>query len=181
MIILLAVGNTEVEENGCISGQIVSPLSDNAKIELNDVIETLRGYEIYTLYSSDMLSSQDTTEILKNKLKIENIEYCEELRERCLGEYEGKSLKLLREKLSPRHYRLWERDYFEAPCFGESLADLEIKVKPFFEKKFPRNKNILIVSHYDVIRLLIGMMRNDDEDEIQKMKIEKNMPYFFHF
>ena len=55
---------------------------------------------------------------------------------------------------------------------------------PFLkENAFPladENKNILIVTHNDVIKTIIGHLKKSEETDIIKWKIENAIPYFFY-
>jgi len=183
MLVLIVIGDTDLEKNGIVSGQMVSQLSKEAREDFRDTVDSLRGYKFDNIFCSDLEAGQDCARIWTNRIGSK-ISFREELRERCLGIFEGVSLKELRAKLSPRHYRLWERDYYETPEFGESLDDLEDKVRPFIVNEMvpliAAKKNILIISHHDVIRVMIGIIRKDSEEDIQKTKLEKSTPYFFY-
>lgn len=86
--------------------------------------------------------------------------------------------------LSPRKYRLWERDVFESPELGESYADIAERVLPFIKDEIVprmlRNYTVLLVASPEVVRVIINFFRQSDEQEIVRTKVEYALPCFFY-
>lgn len=185
MLILLSAGSTIAEEDKTFLGQGDSPFSDAGKEQLLDVTETLSTYKLDKVYSSDLYRAQETLRaVLSRQHADTDYEFVEELRERSGGSYEGKKYADIRKGMSPRQYKVWERDPFEAPEHGESLIDVEQKLKPWWEAVveplLQENKNVLIISHVDTLKVLVCLARGDDITHSVEFKSEHGMPYFYY-
>ncbi len=187
MLILLSNGTSVAQENNIVSGQINDPLSATGKEEAIEAGKSLADYDIGVVFCSDLERCQDTADMVMIENHFShNVELIlvQELRDRSFGSLEGTPMPEVRKSLPPRKYKLWDRDYFEAPIHGESLQDVGQRVIPFLkENAFPLvddNKNVLVVTHNDVIKTIIGHLKKSDETDIIKWKIENSIPYFFY-
>lgn len=187
MLILLSHGESTAQEDNIVSGQVNDPLSECGKAEAIEAGKSLADYDIDVVYCSDLERCQDTANIvMAGNHFSDNVELIlvQELRERSFGSLEGTPYPVVRKELPPKKYKLWNRDYFEAPPQGESLQDVEQRVIPFLKANaFPLaddNKNILVVTHNDVVKTIIGHLKKSDETDIIKWKIENAIPYFFY-
>ena len=97
---------------------------------------------------------------------------------------EGMKYSDMRKILPPKKYKLWQRDYFEAPPQGESFKDLEERVVPYFKEYVVplvnEGKNVLLVAHAGVLRVLLGYIKKADEGDIVKWTIDNAVPYFMY-
>lgn len=185
MLVLLSAGETEAERDKVFLGRGDSPFTQDGKHQVVDAAETLAPYEFDQVYASDLYRAQETLRVVMKKnhyAPTQNL--AEELRERSGGSYEGKKYSEIRKGMSPKAYKVWERDPTEPPLHGESLMDVEDRVKPWFDTEIaPRleaHENILIISHPDTIKVLIAMARGDGLEHAVELKIEHGMPYFYH-
>ncbi len=187
MLIILSHGASTAQKENIVSGQVNDPLSEAGKLEAIEAGRSLADYDIDVVFCSDLERCQDTANIVMSTNNFSNdveLVLVQELRERSYGSLEGKPYPVVRKQLPPKKYKLWNRDYFEAPPQGESLQDVEQRVIPFLkENAFPLvddNKNILIVTHNDVAKTIIGHLKKAEEVDIIKWKIENAIPYFFY-
>ncbi len=187
MLILLSHGSTTAQEDNIVSGQVNDLLSETGKLEAIEAGRSLSDYDIDVVFCSDLERCQDTANIvMAGNHFSDNVELIlvQELRERSFGSLEGTPYPKVRKDLAPKKYKLWNRDYFEAPPQGESLKDVEQRVVPFLKENAftlaDENKNILIVSHNDVIKTIIGHLKKSDETDIIRWKIDNAIPYFFY-
>lgn len=166
-------------------GQRDSPLTDRGREQATDAADTLADYRFDHIYTSDLIRALDETRIVVARQKFPvTYSLVPDIRERSGGSAEGYKYTDLKKKMSPRKYKLWQRDYFEAPPAGESLHDVGLRVIPWFNDvivpRISKNENILVVTHAGVIRVLISYVKKIDETEIMKLPIEHSMPYFFY-
>lgn len=166
-------------------GQRDSPLTQGGRAQAREAAETLSSYRFDAVYSSDLIRALDQAREVARRSKFPcEVVLVPELRERSGGSIEGVKYSELKKRMPPRQYKLWQRDYFEAPPAGESLDDVARRVIPWFRQVvIPRisvNGNVLVVSHTSVIRVLISYLKKIDEQEILAMPIEHAMPYFFY-
>lgn len=184
VLIFLSAGETEAERDKIFLGRGDSPFTEQGKRQIMDAAETLYPYDIDQAYTSDLYRAQTTLQwVLKKNPHETPWEAVEELRERSGGSYEGRKYTDIRVGMSPKQYKAWERDPFEAPEHGESLADIDERLRGWFDTLKPmmdENKIILIVSHPDTLKVLIAMARGDELDEAVGMNVEHGMPYFYY-
>jgi len=185
MLVLLAPGQTDAEIDKVYLGRIESSFTSAGMEQIRDAAETLAPYNFDHIYSSDLYTAQETLRaVLRANHHEPPWEYAEELRERSGGSYEGRKYADIRVGMSPRQYKAWERDPFEAPLHGETLSDVQDRVREWFDTHVrvdtEHNVTILIISHPDTIRALISLARGDDLVDAVSVKIENGMPYFYH-
>ncbi len=187
MLILLRHAKTVYQTEVRMAGHQDAKLAPEAAQQIYDVGKTLSGYQFDAVFSSDLSRATDTMwGVLKlNQFSTDcPIVLTPELRERSGGVIEGMKYSEIRKMLPPKKYKLWQRDYFEAPPQGESLKDLEERVIPFMKSSvFPlvnQNQNVLVVAHAHVLRVAIGFIKQCEEHETLKWNIENAIPYFHY-
>lgn len=187
MLVLVRHGRSKDQEDNRLSGQNNCPLSEVGLEEVDELAYDLSVYDFDAVYSSDLLRCIDTTSAIVQRnpcYKTTQVIYAEELRERSGGNIEGVLYPDIRKEIPPKKYKLWERDYFEPTPMGESLKDVEDRVIPFMKDYvFPlvnEGKNVLVVSHEDVMKTIIGFIKSTDESSMVSLKIENAIPYTLH-
>lgn len=185
MLILIAAGETQAEIDKIFLGRGDSPFTELGLEQITDAGDTLSAYNLDHAYASDLYRAQETLHaVLRRNTSETAYTLVEELRERSAGIYEGRKYTDIRVGMSPKQYKVWERDPFESPLHGESLMDIEDRLRDWFKDEImPRlnsNQNILIVSHPDTIKVLIAMARGDDLIDAIKVQIENGLPYFYY-
>ncbi|MCK5474225.1 MAG: histidine phosphatase family protein [Candidatus Aenigmarchaeota archaeon] len=152
-IYLARHGQTEYNVQKRIQGHIDTPLTDDGYKNAFLVADRLKGIKFDHIYSSDLGRAFITTQVLTEKLNLENrIVREKRLREQNFGELTGMLLK----------------DAFEVPNFrgnpefvpenGESFKMLQKRIVDFIitlEKRH-KDKTALIVTHGGCIRSLLG-------------------------
>lgn len=184
MLILVRHGQSRANEENRMCGQLDSPLTDLGREQAISCADELQSYQIDQAFCSDLTRARDTIEIILDRLNPRpDLIVTEKLRERSGGDHEGKTYPELRESLPPRQYKLWQRDYFEPPLGGESMADVADRIIPYFDQHirppYEQGKNVLVVSHAVVMKVLLGWIRNLDETQIVQIEIENAIPYVF--
>lgn len=185
MLVLMTNGQTQADIDKVFLGSNDSPLTLSGKQQVQDTADTLADYLLDGIYSSDLYRAQTAADTITSKLKKPvTVELVEELRERSFGVFEGLALNDVRKTMSPRNYRLWDRDPFDAPQHGESLIEVSERVLPWFDSvvvpRLDKGDNILIITHTDVMRVLIARVRNNDLVDMLGRDIEQGMPYVFY-
>ena len=105
------------------------------------------------------------------------------LKERSAGTYEGLKYMDVKKILAPKKYKVWQRDYFEAPEAGESMSDVADRVLPYCKqtvfKLSDMGYHVLVVAHYTVLKVMLGHIRQMDEHLIPGLEIEHAVPYVY--
>ena len=114
------------------------------------------------IYSSDILRTRQTAEIVSSMLQIERIVYDERLRDLNWGIYAGGPKKDALDFYTDKN-RMNDR-----PLNGESWGDLKNRVEECLNdiESINEGKNILLVSHGDAILLLQAYVNDWDLEEI---------------
>ncbi|MDA1079343.1 MAG: histidine phosphatase family protein [bacterium] len=175
-------GETVWNVEHIMQGHSDSPLTDNGINQAKEVAEKLRGVQFAQVFSSDLMRSQRTAEIISadHDLVVKTNRL---LREYSLGPFEGKKLSYFLETLK------------KAIAYRDSLADelrLSHQLHPeveteensalrlitFFRETafaYP-GKNILAVSHAGTIRALLVKLGYATNDELPHGAV-KNTSY----
>ncbi len=90
----------------------------------------------------------------------------------------------IRQDLPPKRYKLWERDWFRCPPSGESYQDLEDRIRTWARTRLwpamDLNQTILVVRHETPLKVLMGLLRGDEPDQIMASRVERAIPYVWN-
>ena len=133
----------------------VSHLTPKGKKEVLRAARQLRKKKIDIIVASDISRTKETAELVASILKV-NIIYEPRLREIDFGPYNGKNIKEY-EQL----YSSWEERYIKDVPQVESLTSVR---RRFYQalleiKQKYQGKNILVISHQDVLATLLNDYR----------------------
>mgnify|MGYP001598902720 CR=1 FL=1 len=164
---LLRHGESSVNLNGLVScwpEKIYSPLTGKGVRQIEEAAKKLKNERIDFIFSSDILRTKQTAEIVGRKLGIKP-RFDKRLRDVNLGIFNGKLINEAGKfwvpggkKLSPLAY--YKRRFTITPPKGENYLAIEKRLLGFLkdmEKKY-QGKNILIVSHKRPFTLLEKMV-----------------------
>ena len=137
-------------------------LTEKGKEEVKRAALELKKEKIDLIFSSDLMRTKQTAEILAKELKVRVI-FDKRLREFNVGIFNGKDPSLFWEYIKDKKDPL----FVKAPR-GESLADVRKRMYEFLrnkEKKFS-GKKILLVSHELPLTILEGTLKGLSLEEI---------------
>ncbi|MDD3032713.1 MAG: histidine phosphatase family protein [Candidatus Pacebacteria bacterium] len=128
----------------------------------------LKDKNIDLIYSSDILRTKQTAEIVASIIGIEKIIYNVKLRDLNWGVFAGGPKKTALDFYQNRS-RMEDR-----PENGESWGDLQKRVSEFLKEVDGKNKNknILLISHGDAILLLEAWLHDWSLEEILEKRKE---------
>jgi len=154
-------GETEENKKGIIQGQMEGKLTIEGIQQIQQLALRLKNENIDVIYSSDLARAIETAkEIVKYHEDIP-ITYTKELRERNLGELEGKNMR----------FGTWNT--LSKISNGESLYDLRNRAKKFLRKILKENySNNLIVSHNGFIAMLISVIEHKKIKDLLDFKMD---------
>lgn len=146
-------GQTEENDKGIIQGHLPGKLSEKGKEQAKKVGERLQSESFQYIYSSDLTRSADTAaEIIKYHSGVP-VKYLEILRERNLGEYQGKT----KEQIGWNSYN--HKGFLE-PEEGETVNMLfkrGEKILNLLTSAHPRD-SVIIVTHGGIAKAMIAIM-----------------------
>ncbi|MCF6330003.1 MAG: histidine phosphatase family protein [Sulfurimonas sp.] len=148
------IRHAEVEERyiGCFNGHIDIELSNKGKKEAKILAHTYANDEFDAVFCSDLKRAKQT---LKYFSHAKDAVYTEKLREKSLGEHEGKKF----EELGIKYENFGQ---FINSLDGERFDDFTSRIKEFFYDYLPtlQKENVLIITHAGVIRTLLCFYQN---------------------
>lgn len=182
MLVLIRHGQSTANAENRKAGQLNVPLSEEGIAQVKALRSEMGGYKYDAVFTSDAERCQDTTRYaIGHRYPPETWIIAEELRERSGGTLEGMNYQEIRKLFPPRKYKLWQRDYFEAPPMGESMKDVEDRLLPFAKQYiFPlvnEGKNVWVCTHHIPMKILIGYIKGMEESEIPSLEIDNAVPY----
>ncbi|MDR3520807.1 MAG: histidine phosphatase family protein [Acidocella sp.] len=141
-------GETDYNAKGLSQGALDISLNESGRAQAEAAAPLLVGRGIVAIYSSPMIRTRETSEILNKTLHLPVV-YDEELREVIFGGMEGKPL------------HPWFADWMAGtytPEGAESFAEITERVRGVLTRLLTLPGPILIVAHGGVFRALRGLL-----------------------
>lgn len=154
-IIAIRHGETTWNVDARIQGHLDIPLNDTGHGQARRMAQALVDEPITAIYASDLSRARETAQYLGRVVGVEVIRE-RGLRERCFGEFEGKTFAEIEALLPEQSLRWRKRDPEFAPPGGESLLDLRRRVVSTAERLAAEHPGELIalVGHGGVMDIL---------------------------
>jgi len=165
-LIIARHGETIENQKEIIQGQRQGTLSKNGVEQAKNLALRLKHEKIDHIYSSDLARAKDTAkEIIKFHHKVP-IEYVKELREKNLGEFEGRTKKEM--GLTGERWSVVSAN----PKNGESNKQLFDRAKSFVNKVLNDhlNDNVLFVCHNGIKKALICAITGKEAKDIPSIE-----------
>ena len=169
-LILVRHGETEENKHGIHQGQLPGRLSDDGKVQAKKVGERLKSVHIDIIYSSDLQRCIDTTQEIAKHHPTAKIIHDKRLRERSLGEFEGKK------KGEADWSKLSGDELTNRPKGGEAFTDLFSRVKEFVDELLKKkiDQTILISTHGGPLKMIHGILTGKNLRESFDIENQKN-------
>ena len=151
-ITIVRHGETNENRKKIIQGHSFGSLSDNGKEQVRRVAERLKDERFDAVFSSDLERARDSASMIMEYHESEVI--CTPLlRERSVGEFEGKSYQYLKDYLEKQGF-----DFVTfRPKKGENYQDIRNRAIEFLKQlESSGKKNVLIVTHGGFLIQFIG-------------------------
>jgi len=164
-LIITRHGETEENKAGIIMGHLHGTLSENGKEQAKKVALRLKEEKIDAIYSSDLARSSDTAkEIAKYHPKTPLI-FAKDLREKYLGEWQGKNKKDLGFTSNTSLVELSPKD-------GETNEELFNRARDFLHKTLlvHVNDTVLFVGHNGIGKALIAVITGKKFNDIKAIE-----------
>lgn len=168
---LIIVRHAEAEHN--IQHLMVadgsSPLTEKGKAQVRRVADRLRDKYINVAFSSSSERALDTARGILEFHQAVRLEIHELLRERQMGNMEGKT----REEFVADAKASGVKWYEHKPIGGESMLDTQQRAATFVDQLWPkyRGQTVLIVSHGGFIRALLAHIMKHDYDADKPIRL----------
>lgn len=160
-IIIVRHGETGHNARNLIQGHTLGTLSAKGREQVKRLALRLKNEKIDVILSSDLKRAADTANEIA-KYHDAKVLHTQELRERNMGEFEGRTLE---EFLKARDESGVHRTRFR-PNGGESYIDMCERAKKFLEKiKKYNGRSVLIVAHGAFNKALLAVLLDKTMEE----------------
>lgn len=183
-IILIRHGESEFNkiskeaDNRIYSGQFDCELSENGKKAAKDLRDNIYIKQIEKIYSSDLKRALQTAKLSTERL---DIIIDKRLRERSLGDFNGKYAKQLKEKypdyFDNGKFKNFSNDFIVKAPNGENNTEVMKRARDFINTiDLNENTTIGIFSHGRYLGCFIALLMNLEKEETLKLKIPNTVP-----
>lgn len=131
-------GQTDFNKDNKWMGLLDIPLNENGISQVHRSINSIKSLNIDIIYCSELKRAIQTSKIIANKLNLPLV-IDKRLNERSLGSLEGK---------------IKNADLLKDCSSLESESNIYERMRSFF-KDLPKNKNILLVSHSALFKIIL--------------------------
>ena len=142
---------------GCYNGHIDIPLSPKGKQNAKELAKKLSHIKFDRAFCSDLLRARETIEAFDLECEVV---YTNRLREKSWGKHEGMNFEeITKEGLEYKSFKQWI-----AALDGEPIERYAMRLQEYFKEVLlkQKGKNILIVTHAGVIKILIYLTKRMD-------------------
>ena len=163
-------GETIENKAGIIQGHLPGKLSEEGIEQAQKVALRLKDEKIGFAFSSDLARSSDTAKVIMQFHKDTPIEFTQDLRERFLGEIQGKKKSEI--GLGEKHYASAMDNLDDA----ETLKHMFNRAKSFLDNvlKDHPDDTVLFVGHNGINKALVAVIQGKTFEDIPKSENHKN-------
>lgn len=197
-LILLRHGQSQWNLENRFTGWHDVDLTDQGIAEARRAGELMAGIRFDTVFSSNLTRARRTAQIALDTMAERGADVAAirsgegwnmiehgDLRERDYGDLVGLNKAETAEKYGEEQVHKWRRGFAIQPPGGESLADVVIRVRPYFEREIgPRveaGQNVLVAAHGNSLRAMLVILGEYDEEDIPNIELPTGEPLVFEF
>ncbi|MFH1072456.1 MAG: histidine phosphatase family protein [Nanoarchaeota archaeon] len=165
-LIITRYGETEENKAGIMMGHLHGTLSDVGIDQAKKVAERLKSEKIDYIYSSDLARAADTAKEIGKYHKKVPIEYVKDLRERNLGEFQGR-------KKSDFGWDIKDLVGTRVePKTGETTEHMFQRAESFLKRVIRKHKHetVLLVGHNGIGKALIAAITGKKSQDIPSIE-----------
>jgi len=182
-------------QEAAFASRIIGPIAYDA-VYTSNLVRTIQTSLVLMLNNQDIVTPiieshgflSGKRSIIHNdsiRLSTVKIKQTWRLNERFFGKMQGYSIDQIVAQYGIDNLNKWRYSYYERPHRGESLVDVERRVRPFLRRKILSKmhlgKNVLVVSHNSTVRAMIRIIENLSPEEAMKLDIRTSKPFIYEF
>lgn len=178
-LIVVRHGQTEWNLAGRVQGTNDSPLTTLGRAQARDHAVRLGALmpRPERIISSPLGRARATAVLISSHLEC-SVEYSEALRERSVGVLEGRTHAWVAEHEPALHADKQARPWRWRPPQGESLADVEMRLRPFLHDLLLRSfQRLVLVTHSALVRPLFRELLQLDPDMAADIDMPNEIAY----
>jgi probable phosphoglycerate mutase len=177
--------NEEYQEDGIFGGQYDTPLlpeGEDGAVRAGRKIGGMEDMRIQVAACSDLPRAKKTLGLMLREIPYAiPVEYSSQLRERCLGIFEGhKKAEILSshpEYFTDPALKRFHADFEQHAPGGESFEDVTRRVRAEIERICGEHEgDILVVSHLHAIRCLLHSLLEVSTEDTLRLSIPNTTP-----
>lgn len=170
-LILVRHGLTDYLVKGLYQGHSDPPLNKEGRAQIKSLADGFADKEPQIIFSSPLKRALKSADILNKDLDLEII-VDDRIKEISFGEWEGETYDEIVKKY-PEAFEWWKKDMANfRPEGGESLAELQARVREFFEEIKERPEDVIaVVAHGGVIRAFMVELMGVPFDSFWKFEL----------
>ena len=164
MLILVRHGQTSANAGGLLQGRIDLPLDDEGRIQaLRTGAHIRENFPHARVISSPLIRAVQTAQAISGDVEIDD-----RFIELDYGSWDGIAMS----EVDPTQWAKWRDDSSFRPPGGESLLELEHRVKPALEqlRNEAQDRDVVVVSHVSPIKCAVTWALN----------VESHVTWRFH-
>ncbi len=164
MLILVRHGQTSANAGGLLQGRIDLPLDDEGRIQAVRTGAHIReNFPHARVISSPLIRAVQTAQAISGDVEIDD-----RFIELDYGSWDGIAMS----EVDPTQWAKWRDDSSFRPPGGESLLELEHRVKPALEqlRNEAQDRDVVVVSHVSPIKCAVTWALN----------VESHVTWRFH-
>ncbi len=164
MLILVRHGQTSANAGGLLQGRIDLPLDDEGRIQaLRTGAHIRENFPHARVISSPLMRAVQTAQAISGDVEIDD-----RFIELDYGSWDGIAMS----EVDPTQWAKWRDDSSFRPPGGESLLELEHRVKPALEqlRNEAQDRDVVVVSHVSPIKCAVTWALN----------VESHVTWRFH-
>jgi broad specificity phosphatase PhoE len=169
-LIITRHGETEENKSGIMQGHLPGKLSATGIEQAKKIALRLKDEKIDYIFSSDLARASDTAKEIAKYHKHVPIKFTAELRERHLGDFQGKKESDFCK--DPKNYK----NIFIEPKNGEPMKELYARAKNFLQRIVSKykDKTVLFVGHAVINKALIAVIQGKKSEDIWDIENPRN-------
>ena len=186
VLVMVRHGQSLWNKENRFTGSVDVPLTEKGVLEAKQAGALLDDYTFEVAYCSFLTRAADTLKtMLRSMGATVPVIRLGDFNERSYGKLEGLKKDAVMEKYGPEVYQLWHRGYDIAPPGGESLQNTAARVCSAYRRTvgadLAAGKNVLLVAHGNVLRVLMMYLDKIETADIGKLIIPTAEPIIYHF
>lgn len=130
--------------------------------------QAFRSVPIDSIYSSTLKRCRHTAELIAGRKKVTAVDALSEIN---LGTWENKTFDDIKKNKPNQFKDRGENPDTFTPPDGENFLDVQNRIIPFFNRLSGADKNILIITHAGVIRVLLTRLSGGNLKQIFKIPL----------
>lgn len=185
LFVIVRHGQSQWNAENRFTGTTDTPLTDLGRQEAHEAGVLLKAHQPPNFgigFTSELQRAIETMAIILNEIGQNDlpVERNAALNERMYGDLQGMNKEEAQERFGEEQVFRWRRGYADQPPNGESLADTQARVVPYFKTAIlphlQAGQPVLVVAHGNSLRALLMELEHIRPEDIEKVELATGIP-----